>query len=297
MTSNLADFQRRVAAAIMNPLTGSYDSAAKLRDGGSMRAEAAELVKPNDRLTSLERLEIYNQQYWYRILDSLHEDFPGLRAVLGERGFHRLSRAYLADCPSQSYTLRDLGARLEAWLSEHPQFVGRRLPLALDMIRLEWAHIEAFDAAERKALGPEDLAEINPGLRLSLQPYIRLLELQHPVDNVRVRVNAHVVDEHGAASNAVNERRPRVAQRLARVKPERIFLAVHRAEFTVYYRRLEPDEFQLLAFIAQGHTISSALDTLLNTATADAADAVGRVRTWFSNWSRLGWLCRPPQTD
>ena len=50
-----------------------------------MGAYAASYIKPNDRLTSFERLEIYNRQYWFRVLGSMVEDFPGLRAVLGER--------------------------------------------------------------------------------------------------------------------------------------------------------------------------------------------------------------------
>ena len=49
-----------------------------------MRAVASELIKPNDRLTSFERLEIYNRQYWFRILSGFAEDFPGLRAVSGQ---------------------------------------------------------------------------------------------------------------------------------------------------------------------------------------------------------------------
>jgi len=48
-----------------------------------MKAYAARYIKPNDRLTSFERLEIYNRQYWFRVLGGLAEDFPGLRAVLG----------------------------------------------------------------------------------------------------------------------------------------------------------------------------------------------------------------------
>src|ERR1700683_4711521 len=99
--STLMEFQRRVAGAVMSPINAS------------IAAEANELVKPNDRLTSVERLNIYHRQYWYRILDSFNEDFPGLCSILGERAFERLSRAYLAGCPSQSFTLRNLGSRLE----------------------------------------------------------------------------------------------------------------------------------------------------------------------------------------
>jgi len=86
-----------------------------------MRKYAARYIKPNDRLTSFERLEIYNRQYWFRVLGSMAEDFPGLRAVLGQRRFENMCRAYLAECPSRSFTLRNLGSRLEVWLRRNPQ--------------------------------------------------------------------------------------------------------------------------------------------------------------------------------
>jgi hypothetical protein len=113
---NLAELQSRVASALMSPLTGADSMAPRTGGGKKMRTEVNELIKPNDRLTSLERLEIYSRSYWFRILDGLLDDFPGLAAVLGQRAFHRLARAYLTECPSQSYTMRNLGSRLPAWL-------------------------------------------------------------------------------------------------------------------------------------------------------------------------------------
>jgi hypothetical protein len=279
MTS-LMEFQRRIAAAVMSPLDAS------------VCAEAREFVKPNDRLTATGRLDIYHRQYWYRILDSFNEDFPGLYALLGARAFQRLSRAYLKDCPSQSFTLRNLGSRLEAWLTEHPEFAGANLALALDMVRLEWAHIEAFDNAERKALGPEDLLELGPELILALQPYVRVLELQYPVDDLRVKVNQHL-EEHSRASNAVSApARRHIVRRYARLKPQRIFLAVHRVEFVVYYRRLESDEFRLLEAIGQGRPIGEALDAALADSQLATAELQQKIQTWFANWAQLGWLCR-----
>jgi hypothetical protein len=277
--SSLLELQRRVAGAVMSPFNASIS------------AEANQLVKPNDRLTSTERLNIYHRQYWYRILDSFHEDFPGLRAILGERAFQRLANGYLTDCPSQSFTLRNLGSRLEAWLTGHPEFAGKNLALALDMIRLEWAHIEAFDNAERKALGPEDLLELGPELIFALQPHIGLLELQYPVDDLRVKVNQHV-EEHSRASNAVSApTHRRVVRRYAQLQPQRIFVAVHRVEFTVYYRRLDRQEFGLLQAIARGQPIGTALDFALADADLEPAELQRKIQTWFANWAQLGWLC------
>jgi len=270
----LEELQRRVAGAVMSPLNASIS------------AEAKRLIKPNDRLSASERLNIYHRQYWFRILDSFNEDFPGLCAILGGRAFERLSRAYLTDCPSESFTLRNLGSRLENWLKAHPDFAGKHFALAIDMIRLEWAHIEAFDNAERKALGPEDLLELGPDLVLALQPHIRLLDLQYSVDELRIRVSERS-EEHARASNAVAApSRRHIVRRYARLKPQQIFLAVHRVEFTVYYRRLDADEFRLLEAIGQGLPLGEALGSQAN---LDPEN----VQTWFANWAQLGWLCRP----
>ncbi len=281
--TDLLEFQRRVADAVMSPLNASIG------------AEAKQLVKPNDRLTSTERLNIYHRQYWYRILDSFSEDFPGLCSILGERAFERLSRAYLNECPSQSFTMRNLGSRLETWLAEHPLFAGKHLALALDMIRLEWAHIEAFDNAEQKPLGPEDLLELGPELRLSLQPYLRLLALRYPVDELRVQLNEHL-NQHSEASNAVSRpARRHIVRRFARVKETQIFLAVHRVDFSVYYRRLDADEFRLLEALGQNQSISPALDSALAGTELDPAELQQKIQTWFANWAQLGWLSAQPR--
>jgi hypothetical protein len=274
--TRLLDFQRIVAGAVMSPLNAPISG------------QANELVKPNDRLTSTERLKIYHRQYWYRILDSFNEDFPGLCAIVGDRAFERLSRAYLADCPSQSFTLRNLGSQLENWLREHPEFAGSNLALALDMVRLEWAHIETFDSGERKPLGPEDLLELGPELVIALQPHIRLFELQYPVDELRIKIGSQS-EEHGRASNAVAAptSHRRVVRRYARLKQQQIFLAVHRVEFTVYYRRLDPQEFALLRAFGEGRSIGAALE--------DNDAEPEEIQTWFANWAQLSWLCQDDQ--
>src|ERR1700726_3396757 len=174
---NLLSLQRRMAHAVMTPLTPSEGMRRVSPSGRPMREVAAEFIKPNDRLTSFERLEIYNRQYWFRVLSSMVEDFPGLRAVLGDRRFEAMSKAYLVDCPSRSFTLRNLGARLEGWLRQHPKWAGPKQELAVDIARVEWADIEAFDGKSEPPLRPEDLrADAGVQLKLKLQPYVRLLD-------------------------------------------------------------------------------------------------------------------------
>jgi uncharacterized protein len=278
----LLEVQRRMANAIFQPLTRP----------NRMAGEAdAEFIKPNNRLTSLERLEIYSRSYWFRILDSLYDDFPGLRAVLGERDFRRLSRAYLADCPSRSFTLRNLGSGLEDWLRRNPQCAGNRHTLALEMVRLEWADIEAFDSAADKVLGPEDLLELDADFRASLQPYVRLLALQYPVDDLRIQVS-RASEDRGAASNTALKRKHRtMTERVARSNPDPIFLAVYRLDFTVYYRRLAAEEYLLLLAVQDGLCIGGAIDLAFENSSALMEEKQSMLTTWFSAWAQLGWLC------
>ena len=280
----LLDTQRCMAHAILQPLTGS-DRIAPNTDAG--------FLKPNDRLTSLERLEIYSRSYWFRVLDSLYDDFPGLRAVIGQRAFHRLSRAYLADCPSRSFTLRNLGSRLEDWLRRNPQQAGSNYALAVDMVKLEWAHIEAFDNAAEKVLGPEDLLELGPRFRAALQPYIRLLALQYPVDDLRIQVN-RASDERGAASNAaLKQKHLTMTKRVSLSDREKIFLAVHRRNFMVYYRRIEAEEYRLLSALRDGKPIAAAIRWAFEGSFASAGEQQSTLEQWFAVWAELGWLCPP----
>jgi hypothetical protein len=293
----LAALQRAVARAVMQPLTRSERMQRSAPGGGRMSFYAARYIKPNDRLTSFERLEIYNRQYWFRLLSGMIEDFPGLRAVLGGQRFESMCKAYLTECPSRSFTLRNLGARLETWLRQNPGWIRDRRVLALDMVRLEWADIEAFDGQAKPSLRSEDLRGIEaPNLQLGIQPYVQLLELHYPVDDLLLEVKRGD-DPADFASNAIQERKKRSRVRaVAKLKPARIFLAVHRLDFSVYFRRIEPEEFALLGALRSGKTIERAIALAFRKSPIPAADRAAFVQHSFQTWATLGWFCRPEET-
>ncbi len=113
---NLLELQRRMAEDVRRPLTPEYQMQRVTEDGTSTEVLAASYITPNPRLSSFERLEIYNRQYWFRLIGAVSEDFPALNAVLGAKRFDALILAYLKDNPSTSWTLRDLGVKLTAFL-------------------------------------------------------------------------------------------------------------------------------------------------------------------------------------
>jgi Putative DNA-binding domain len=291
----LLKLQRTMARAVMQPLTATERMQQKAPDGRSMRSYAARFIKPNDRLTSFERLEIYNRQYWFRLFSSMTEDFPGVRSVLGEKRFDAMCKAYLIDCPSRSFTLRNLGANLEPWLRKHPKWAGTKQQLVLDIARLEWADIEAFDAAAVPALRTEDLRGVSgAGLRLQLQPYVQLLSFHYPVDDLLLAMRKEEEDKD-FASNAFEERRRKRkhVRAVAKLKPGAIFLVVHRIDNSVYFRRIEVEEFAVLAALRQGKTLEKAIDAAFRKSAIPPDERAASVQQWFQNWATLGWFRRP----
>ena len=286
----LLDIQRRMAAAVMHPLTRSETMPRTRRDGSSNQREAEAIIRPNNRLTSFERLEIYNRQYWFRLYTCFEEDFPGLQAIVGRKKFDALMRAYLTDRPSESFTLRNLGSRLEAWLQEHPEHLGPHPMLALDMVRLEWAHIEAFDSEQRPRLSPEALAKIDENSTLRLQPYLRLLALSYPVEDLLLQVRNENGSAASSSNNASVARKRRHVRHVATLPPNPIHLAVHRLENSVWYKPLSVEEYELLAVLLEGKTLGEAIEKALAAGSLPEDRHPTFLQETFATWSMLGWF-------
>ena len=284
--SGLEALQRAITGALMKPLNADESMAV------ASRAVAEKFIKPNDRLTAFERLQIYNQQYWWRLLGAFAEDFRGVRAVLGERKFDKLATAYLEQHGSTSWTLRNLGSKLVAFLEENPKLTHPRTALAVDVARVEWARVLAFDEPSRKVVAPEKLARIAPDrLRLALQPYIVLLELSHPVDELMRRLKrAEFSAVSNAVSSAVKRRNRPMAVRRSRTP---IYLAVHRLNESVYFKRHDREAHALLLALRDGATLDAACETAFADSQESPEKCAAKIREWFSRWAEFGWFCEP----
>ena len=255
----LRTLQRWMGTAIFRDLTEAGGIQPRWGDGRKSSEVVAVRILPNARMAPVERLEVYNQQYWYRLLEALTEDFPGLKALLGDRAFDRLCRDYLLAHPSRSWTLRNLGERLPGFIRGRTRGIPRAA-LAEDMARFEWAKVVAFDAESLPPASPESLASADPScLRMKLQPHLSLLALRYGVDQWKPR-----------------KPKPR---------RQRVFLAVHRAEETVYHKRLEPEPFRVLSALRDGATLAEACARV-------PRGRMGEVGGWFQGWGRLRWFAR-----
>ncbi|MES2598882.1 MAG: DNA-binding domain-containing protein [Verrucomicrobiota bacterium] len=276
-TADLQQLQRTMADALMQPLTR--------KDGLSPEVRAEEFITPNDRLSASQRLEIYARQYWFRLLDCLHDEYPALRAHLGQRRFHQTCRDYLAEHPSSSWTLSQLGSRLPEFLQDDA---------ARDVARVEWAQSQAFEEAWKKPLLIDDLLGRDPAsLRLGLQPCVMLLQLGHAVDQFITALKMGETELRGGASQAHSgaSARGRV-RRVPRLKRESVHIVIHRHDNRLYFKRLDREAHLLLSALRAGMTLAEAVEAALADASPDK-DWSALIRDWFCEWSALGWFCHP----
>jgi hypothetical protein len=289
---NLEAIQRAMAAAVLQPLAAGEAMREKTADGRAMAEVAASFIAPNSRLSPFERLEIYNRQYWLRVLGALAEDFPALRAVVGGARFDALSVAYLTEHPSRSFTLRNLGSKLVEWLRAHPEFTGRRHAVAVDVARIEWAFVESFDSAERAPLTLAQIAALDGASRLALQPHLLLMSLQYAADDLVLSL--HKREKRQTSEAGVGDEQIETAPaKLPKLRRRSTWLAAHRVDLSVYYRRLESEEFLTLDALRKGRPLGEALEAGFAGSAIPEKRRAAHVQEWFATWAELGWVCAP----
>ena len=190
--------------------------------------DLARVIAGDERLDAVQRLDIYANMYFWRLLDILRGDYSALVASLGDDLFHNLVTDYLVACPSAHPSVRNVGARLPDFLAAQPLAAER--PWLVELARLERARIELFDGPDGEPLTMEELRARPPEefvtLPLPLVPSHLLLDVEHAVDDVwRAAENVQPIEPPAAGART---------------------LLVWRQEVTVYHRPLEPLEREAL---------------------------------------------------
>jgi uncharacterized protein (UPF0276 family) len=222
--------------------TASDDVRRDLEQTFAGSSETGRRASDSRGLDAIERLDIYANAYFYRLLDALREVFPRLAYLLGDIPFHNLVTDYLLECPSTAPDLRRLGDRLPRFLRQHALSQGEALlPEVAELeVALAWA-LDAPDAPKGQSLARAELAQRSPdtwpSLSLALAPSARCLSASHDLERL-----ARLCDTgHRDLALDITPR------------PEPLTLLVGRRGHATYFRTLEPNE--ALALQSMGSTI------------------------------------------
>ncbi len=127
-TNALGQIQRWMQSVIMHPVGIAEgiesDEARGQIDIGTSDVES--VVTRSRQLTAIERLQIYGNAYFARLLECLREEFPVLKHALTEEVFDAFAVGYLQQYPSRSYTLFELGSNFPRVSIRNPAGERRR---------------------------------------------------------------------------------------------------------------------------------------------------------------------------
>ncbi len=271
--SRLDELQREFFSVLQLPLRGASRRATDLPPSDDPHATeffevADRIIKPGPSMSSAERLELYHRQYWYRLLDSIAEDFPVLIRVMGGDRFWALVEDYLLTCPSRSFTLRHLGERLSGFLLTWESATEIERVWLHSIARLEYARMEVFERSEYRPILPSELATEE----LILQPHVVRLKLPAPADECEEWDSFEATEIPDSPTHLAVWR---TAERL----PEHV--------------RLSPVENVLLDRLAAGGKLVSIFSEPV-----DPEPSHEQVAAWFSGWQERGWIAvKPSGTD
>ncbi|HJY85004.1 MAG TPA: DNA-binding domain-containing protein [Candidatus Binatia bacterium] len=258
--------------------TSFFYSIARVPGGGNayFAPTLEQIVEGRGRLGPEERIAIYAQMYYTRLLEVLREDFPQVAAILGCERFAEVARTYLACHPSTHPSLRNLGRHFAAFLDTRPEVAS--LPFLRDLARLEWARGEVFDAPDAEPLRLAHLHGFSPdewpALRFQLIPAFQVLHSDWPVHEIWAAAGEETPDRNC-------ERREKTAVR------------VWRDGFAVYHAKMDATEQVALARVRAGESfavICAALESVV--AVEEAASVMGSL---LLRWIEDGILARLPQ--
>lgn len=255
------------------------------------RGEVESVIRRSRNLTSEERLGIYANAYYARLLECLAEVYPVLARALGEEVFNSFAFEYLQRYPSRSYTLTRLGESFPRFLAEtRPDLDGEGRPPAepswpdflIDLARLEWEIGQVFDgpgvegrpllaADELQAIPPERFGEA----RLEPVVCLRLLSFRFPV-------NAYYTGSRRAGDE----------EEVPIPGPGEEHLALTRRDFVVRRYPLTRSQLALLSALTAGRPVAAAVAAAAEVSELDDDALAAQLQGWFRFWTAQGLFQR-----
>ncbi len=274
----LRHFQQQFSKSISIPFDfrdGSVSTQPKLYS----EKLVSNLVDFDSSLVGWQRLEIYNQQYWYRLLTVLQEELPLCKGVLGLYQFNQFATTYLNKFPSRNPSLNEI-------LQDLPQFVIEGYPDQSDnldkAISIDLAHHKLFFAPDSQSWNPTP-SNTNQNQQatilttpLSFQPNFYLYTEEFNFTELREL----------AKKNADDIRSQFISKKG--------FWALYRYQGKVAFEQLNHAEFELVELLISGDTFLNSLETWISKSeqmdTNELKGAQENIQNLFSRWRSLGWF-------
>lgn len=131
-------------------------------------------------LSNVDRLAIYGNAYYLRLIEVLMSDYEAIHALLGDEQFDTLCREYINAYPSKFFSVRWFGQYLAEYLKTNEPYSQHEY--LYEMARFEWLFTDTFDAADAAIVSESDVAQVPaeswPSLKITLHPSVNCFQYQ-----------------------------------------------------------------------------------------------------------------------
>ncbi|MGH8778231.1 HvfC/BufC family peptide modification chaperone [Paraburkholderia sp.] len=239
-------------------------------DGADVDTIAATLL-PGPKLSPSACLAIYQRSYILRLRKCLEEQFPASYHALGMTLFDDFADEYLRVCPSDSYTLHELGRRFPEWLEDNrpdrgepPEGRESWIDFMVDLAGYERDLYRLFDAQGHEGQPWPDIAADDG--TLILQPCLALVEYRYPVAWYYHEVRAGRSPQFPVATPS--------------------YVVILRRDFLTHTYPVTRLHYRFLSLVAQTRHVPASLEALA----AEAGYSVDDVQRSWREEVRRPWL-------
>jgi uncharacterized protein (UPF0276 family) len=280
-TEELAAAQALLWRTITFP-TGAADMLAS--GPASLREAVEHTFAETPGFSRVERLEVYANDYYWRLAGVLEQHFPTVAWMLGHVQFHNLVTDYVLVSPSREPNLRRYSRDFPSFLTQHE--AGVEQPELVEVAWIELDRVWILDLADEQPLSSAEIAEIEldrwPRLRFVASKSARLRATTRPFSPM------FEMCREGQALALARKRHP----------PAPGHTLVWRRDLTVYHRDLDTEEAAALQALLEGKTFAEICELAATGRAADEGQAARegvepqQVASWLRRWVEAGLILR-----
>lgn len=279
---HLQSMQEWFASIITQPLGKKDTIRARTPHGTLIAEEAYRYVTPSPTLRPHQRMQIYNQQYWWRLLNTLHANFPLITRLFGYHAFNeKIGIPFLLKYPPNHWSINLVGQHLPRWIEDCYKAADRSL--VFNGALLDWACMESLILPQSPPLNLSKIISNNPEDLLTtlfyLQPHITLFSWEYDLFTFRENFLKH------SPEYWLENRFPSLSKGKAYH-----FILYRNGNHNLAWREISKGEFTLLDRFKLGATMENACEYIESQESSLYTEVIENLQKWLQDWTQAGWL-------
>lgn len=278
--AELKKTQEWFASIITRPIDADNQMMPVSPSGNQMADESKEFIVPSKGLKEFERIQIYNQQYWWRLLTIMHENFPLVTRLFGYYDFNqKIGFPYLEKHPANHWSLNFLGNFLPDFI--HENYLDDDKELIYDAALIDYSYSMSFFAAKKEAIdfkteGADTLSE----MKLTLQPHVFLFRLKYDLFSFRYKM-LQETPEYWIENDFPDLD-----------KGDFCFIVYRNTQNYVVSEVISPTAYDILKLFQKSASIDDVCEWLETADEKTCEEAAQNMQKWFQDWAALQLLVR-----